>query len=127
MNRRKLAALVPAVALGIACTMAQNGDGSNDRSQEAKNLIIVEGCLGGSAGAYKLTDPAGASYQLTGKTAKLKEHIGQTVRVTATAEPEPLGNEPSSMSQNAETNPALSVISFRRLSGVCASGANNIP
>jgi hypothetical protein len=125
MNVRKLAALVPAVVLGIACTMAQNGDGSNDRSQESKNLIIVEGCLGESVGAYKLTDSAGASYQLTGKTAKLKEHIGQTVRVTATTEP--LGNEPGSMSQNTETQPTLSVIGLTQVSGVCTNGANNIP
>ncbi|MGC2209346.1 MAG: hypothetical protein WA532_04455 [Candidatus Korobacteraceae bacterium] len=125
MNMRKFIVLASAVVLSAACTMAQYGGGFDERSQDATNLIIVEGCLGQSVGAYKLTDPAGAKYQLTGKTEKLKEHVGQTIRVTATSAPSL--NAPGSMSEGTEMQPTLSVISFKRLSDVCTKSANNIP
>ncbi len=125
MNMRKFIVLASAVVLSAACTMAQYGGGFDERSQDATNLIIVEGCLGQSVVAYKLTDPAGAKYQLTGKTEKLKEHVGQTIRVTATSAPSL--NAPGSMSEGTETPPTLSVISFKRLSDVCTNSANNIP
>ena len=125
MKRRMLTALIAGVVLGGACMMAQRGDGSDHRSQDDRDLVIVEGCLGESVGTYKLTDPTGASYQLTGKTEKLKEHVGQTIRVMAASEP--LGDAPGSMSAGAEMQPALSVISIKRVSGVCTKGANNIP
>jgi hypothetical protein len=127
MNMRKFIVLASAVVLSAACTMAQYGGGFDEgsQSQDATNLIIVEGCLGQSVGAYKLTDPAGAKYQLTGKTEKLKEHIGQTIRVTATSAPSL--NVPGSISEGTEAQPTLLVISFKRLSDVCTKSANNIP
>ena len=42
----------------------------------------VTGCLAGSAGAYTLTDPAGKSYVLTGKTDDLAGHLGHQMEVT---------------------------------------------
>ena len=44
-----------------------------------------EGCLSGSDGNYTLTDKNGNSFQLTGDTAKLSEHVGHEVKVTGTA------------------------------------------
>lgn len=123
MSMRKMVAMFSALSLLTACSMAVYGSG--DKSQPDKNLIIVQGCLGGTPGSYNLTDPTGASYELTGKTEKLKEHVGQTIRVIATSEP--LVNVPASMSEGTQAVPDLSVISFQPVSGVCASGANNIP
>ena len=122
---RKILGLFSAFFLLTACTMAQYGGGSGNRSQPGKNLIIVEGCLGKTLGNYGLTDPAGGSYQLTGKTEKLKDHLGQTIRVTAISKPEV--NVPGSMSEGPETEPTLSVISIHRLSAVCTIGTNNVP
>jgi hypothetical protein len=125
MTMRRIVVLISALLLVTACTMAQYGGGSGNESQSDKNLIIVEGCLGQTSGNYDLTDPAGAIYQLSGKTEKLGGHIGQTIRVTATSKP--VVNVPGSMSEGTESQPALSIISFKQLSGVCTNGANNIP
>jgi hypothetical protein len=125
MNIKKIVVLISSLLLLTTCTMAQYGGGSDNLSQPDKSLIIVEGCLGQTYGNFDLTDPSGASYQLTGKTEKLSGHIGQTIRVTATSTP--VVHVPGSMSEGTETQPTLTVISFRRLSGVCTNGANNIP
>jgi hypothetical protein len=122
---RKIVVLISALLLLIACTMAQYGSGSDNQSRPNKSIIIMEGCLGETYGNYDLTDPSGASYQLTGKTEKLRGHIGQTIRVTAISSP--VVYVPGSMSEGTETQPTLSVITFKRLSGVCTNGANNIP
>jgi len=57
-----------------------------DQSQsQAANAPITEGCLGGSEGAYTLTDAAGKSYKLnfppTANTSVLASHVGESVRV----------------------------------------------
>jgi hypothetical protein len=41
----------------------------------------VEGCIGGTAGAYTLTDASGKTYQLAGDTSKLADHVGHQVQV----------------------------------------------
>jgi hypothetical protein len=117
--------LMSILLLSATWTMAQYGGASDDGSHRGKNLIIVQGCLGETVGTYNLTDPTGAIYALAGKTAKLKGHVGQTIRVTATSTP-PM-NVPGSMSEVTEMQPVLSVISFKRVSDVCTNEANNIP
>jgi hypothetical protein len=44
----------------------------------------VEGCVGGSAGSYTLTDSSGKTYQLAGDTSSLADHVGHQVKVTGT-------------------------------------------
>src|SRR5713101_3739081 len=44
----------------------------------------IEGCIGGSAGSYTLTDASGKTYQLAGDTSKLGDHVGHDVKVTGT-------------------------------------------
>ena len=46
----------------------------------------VEGCVGGSAGAYTLTDATGKTYQLAGDTSKLADHVGHQVQVSGSVE-----------------------------------------
>src|SRR5882724_8011503 len=50
-------------------------------SANAGDQKTVEGCLSGSSGSYTLTDNSGATYQLTGDTSKLSEHVGHEVKV----------------------------------------------
>ena len=46
----------------------------------------IEGCIGGAAGAFTLTDATGKTYQLAGDTSKLADHVGHSVQVTGSAE-----------------------------------------
>jgi hypothetical protein len=56
--------------------------GSSERSKN------VEGCIGGAAGNYTLTDSAGKTWQLTGNTSALAEHVGHTVKVSGSEDPQ---------------------------------------
>ncbi len=44
----------------------------------------IEGCLNGSAGNWTLTDQAGKTWQLSGDTSKLSDHVGHQVRLMGT-------------------------------------------
>ena len=46
----------------------------------------IEGCIGGAAGAFTLTDATGKTYQLGGDTSKLADHVGHQVQVTGSQE-----------------------------------------
>jgi Protein of unknown function (DUF5818) len=54
----------------------------SDQSQTSAGGQTVEGCVSGSAGSYTLTDASGTTYQLSGDTSKLADHVGHQVRVT---------------------------------------------
>jgi hypothetical protein len=51
-------------------------------AQSSASANTVEGCVGGSAGNYTLTDASGKTYQLSGDTSKLADHVGHQVRIT---------------------------------------------
>jgi hypothetical protein len=89
-----------------------------------QSKTTIEGCLDGAIGNYILTDRAGATYRLSGNAEQLKAHVGETIRVTGVVTP--VVHVPGAMSEGTETQPTLSVISFKRVSGVC-NDANNIP
>ena len=74
----------------------------------------VEGCVGGSAGAYTLTDSSGKTYQLAGDTSKLAEHVGHQVQVSGTAEPSSAGAAASAGGQQT-----LTVKKVKMLSSTC--------
>jgi hypothetical protein len=57
----------------------------------------IEGCLKGSAGSYTLTSSTGSSYQLTGSTDELSQHVNQQVRLKGT---------PITASASASTSPS---------------------
>jgi hypothetical protein len=63
----------------------------------------VEGCVGGSAGAYTLTDASGKTYQLAGDTSKLGEHVGHSVQIWGTEEPSTAGAAASASAQSTIT------------------------
>ena len=65
----------------------------------------VEGCIGGAAGAFTLTDSAGKTWQLSGDTSKLGDHVGHTV--------EAWGSE--------DAQGAFNVKKLKMLSGSCAN------
>ena len=55
------------------------------QARTSAGQMTVEGCLSGSNGNFTLSDKNGTSYQLTGDTAKLSEHLGHEVKVTGTS------------------------------------------
>lgn len=59
-------------------------DKSQTSSQGTSNHHKVRGCLSGSSGNYTLTDKSGTTYQLSGDTSKLAEHVGHTVEISGT-------------------------------------------
>src|SRR3984893_1517858 len=80
--------------LGASWAAAQNYPSQTSPSQTSTSQTTpsdtgtettVQGCLSGSAGNYTLTDKNGNSFQLTGDTAKLSEHVGHEVKVTGSA------------------------------------------
>jgi hypothetical protein len=90
----------------------------------AQSNTTIEGCLDGAIGNYTLTDRAGATYKLTGNAEQLNGHVGETVRVTGVVTS--VVHVPGAMSEGTQTQPTLSVISLKKVSGVC-NDANNIP
>jgi hypothetical protein len=64
-----------------ASSSSQSGMSSSSGSS---GQTSVEGCLQGSNGSFTLTDKAGTTYQLSGDTSKLAEHVGHEVQITGT-------------------------------------------
>jgi len=85
----------------------------------AGGQVTVEGCLSGSNGNFTLTDKNGMSYQLTGDTAKLSEHVGHEVKVTGVSGSSGAGAETASGSAGA--GQALQVSSLKHVSKSCKS------
>ena len=84
--------LMFALTLILATTwlMAQEPASQGSSSQagtaasSGSGQTAVEGCLQGSNGSFTLTDKAGTTYQLSGDTSKLAEHVGHEVQITGT-------------------------------------------
>jgi hypothetical protein len=118
MKSRKLCTLVLGALIVLALSlpvMAQSNPQSN---------TTIEGCLDGAVGNYTLTDRAGATYKLTGNAKQLNAHVGETIQVTGVITP--VVHVPGAMSEGTQTQPTLSVVSLKKISGVC-NDANNIP
>ena len=61
----------------------QSASPSSSQSSSG-NEQKVTGCLNGSSGSYTLTDSAGKTWQLSGDTSKLSDHVGHKVEITGT-------------------------------------------
>jgi Protein of unknown function (DUF5818) len=77
----------------------------------------VEGCIGGSAGNFTLTDSSGKTYQLAGDTSKLGDHVGHDVKVTGTIASAAAG----AAAAGAGATPTLTVKKVKMVSSTCPS------
>jgi Protein of unknown function (DUF5818) len=140
---RQMFLLVSVLLLGLSWAVAQDatqgssspqsgssaGSGSGQMSGQtgsAAGQKTVTGCLSGSNGSFTLTDKHGKSYQLTGDTAKLTEHVGHEVKVTGSASSS--GSAGSSSAASGTTGSAgagqsLEVTSVKHVSKSCQAGA----
>jgi hypothetical protein len=126
--------LVSVLLLGLSWAVAQDttqaspsaGSGSGQMSGHngsAAGEKTVTGCLSGSNGTFTLTDKHGKSYQLTGDTAKLTEHVGHEVKVTGTASAGSSSGAATGTTAGAGAEQSLEVTSLKHISKTCQSGA----
>jgi hypothetical protein len=115
--------------LGATWAMAQTEhqtypSGQTGTTQTRTNSgghVTVEGCLSGSDGNYMLTAKNGTTYQLSGDTAKLSEHVGHEIKVTGTASASAMSPS-SGGSETGASKETLQVSSFKHVSKTCSSG-----
>src|ERR1041385_6535067 len=74
------------------------------QTTETSSGNVIEGCLSGSAGNWTLTDQSGKTYQLSGDTSKLSDHVGHHVRLMGTDN----SSSASSSSSPSSSNPSSS-------------------
>jgi len=135
---RQLLLLLSVLLLGACWAAAQdtNTQPNADPSQASQTSAssgqtgsantggtTVEGCLSGSSGNYTLTDKNGVSYQLTGDSAKLSEHVGHTVKIMGTsssASPNGSGTDTGTAANGAAQT--IEVSSVKHISKTCHNG-----
>jgi hypothetical protein len=111
--------LLSVLLVGVTWAAAQS---DSTQKTPSGSQTTVQGCLGGADGHYTLIDKNGTSYQLTGDTAKLKDHVGHEVEVTGTTSSSSgasSGQGGSGMSEDAATPQAIQVTAVRMLSKTC--------
>jgi hypothetical protein len=141
---RQIFLLVSVLILGLSWAVAQDatqgstspsrGTDPNNSGQNAAGSAgqkTVTGCLSGSNGSYTLTDKHGMTYQLTGDTAKLSDHVGHEVKITgnsnsagsaASGGAAATGARPS----GAGTEKTLEVSSVKHVSKTCQAAAGSM-
>lgn len=121
-----------------SASSSQTGSASSQNSSEtassgqtgstnANGQITVEGCLSGSSGNYTVSDKSGNSYQLTGDTAKLSEHVGHEVKVTGTSSSASAsggGTATGAAGQANGNSQTLEVSSVKHISKTCQNGGS---
>jgi len=105
---------------------SQSTSGQMTQAPDA-SAQTVEGCLSGSSGSYTLTSDSGTTYQLSGDTSKLGEHVGHEIQVKGTTAG---GNGAASSSASAGgsmsgSQNTLTVNHVKMVSKTCKSAASN--
>ena len=88
--------------------------------------MTVEGCLSGSSGNFTLTDKNGTSYQLTGDTAKLSEHVGHEVKITGMSGSSTGADNSAGAASGAASSQSLQVSSVKHVSKTCKSAGGGM-
>ena len=107
---------------------AQSGSSGQMGQSSASGHTSVEGCLSGSNGSYTLTDKNGNTYQLTGDTAKLSEHVGHEVKVMGTSSAAGASSTggTSGSAMGGSGSQSLQVTSVKHVSKSCQAGAGGM-
>jgi hypothetical protein len=119
MYKTLMLLLVLLVSVGWMQAQAYPQAEPTQSTAEAAGHMTVQGCLSGSDGNYTLTADNGTVYQLTGKTAELKDHVGHEVQITA--------KNPNSSATSSSTGAAeqmtLEVKSMKHIAKTCKAAA----
>ena len=85
INLFMLATLAWAAAQQPGSNPERSSGQAGSQGQAAANAPVTEGCLGGSAPNFTITDKAGTSYKLNlppnTDTSTLAQHVGESVQV----------------------------------------------
>jgi len=135
---RRLLLLLSVLLLGACWAVAQDStsqtssnssessaSSGQNSSATASGATTVQGCLSGSSGNFTLTDKNGNTYQLTGDTAKLSEHVGHEIKVTGTTSSSASaasGGSAAGTAGAAANSQTLEVSSVKHVSKTCQSG-----
>lgn len=103
--------------LGTVWAVAQNPADPPQKGSASASAQTVEGCLSGSDGKFILTDQQGKTFELTGDTSKLAEHVGHEVKITGTA-----GSATGSAGAGQSSGASLEVSSVKQVAKTCKSG-----
>ena len=114
---------------------SQQGETSSDMSHggtasapmggtTSGRMKTFQGCLSESNGKFHLTDKMGTSYELTGKTANLKGHVGHTIAITGKAMTSGAGQPGAMSGEQAGMEQTIHVSSFRHVSSNCKSSSS---
>ena len=144
-NMRQVLLLVSVLLLGLSWAVAQDSTSSSPSSTSSGSAqrdpsaspgqtsrtgtsgqTTVEGCLSGSNGNFTLTDKNGMSYQLTGDTAKLSEHVGHEVKITGTSGTSTGAESSTGAASGAAGSQTLQVSSVKHVSKTCKSGGGGM-
>jgi len=107
---------------GSSSSSGQMGNSSSGSQMGSSAHHSVEGCLSGSDGKYTLTDKQGTTYQLTGDTSKLAEHVGHEVKVMGSTGSGSSAAGGSATGASAGGGQTLEVTSVKHVSKTCSTG-----
>ena len=120
--------LLAVLLLGLSWAAAQDSTGSaagyGQSQTSAGGEMTVQGCLNGSNGSYTLTDKKGNTYQLTGDTAKLNEHVGHEVKISGTSSSDAPSASASGTAGSTGSEQTLQVSSVKHISKTCSAGGS---
>lgn len=100
---------------------------TSSQSSGAGNETTVRGCLSGSSGNYTLTSDSGTTYQITGDTSKLSDHVGHEVEIKGTTSPSSSSSSGGAASSTGSTSAGggsqqtLSMTSMKHIASTCSS------
>lgn len=116
-------------------SQTSGSQGSMGSSSSASGETSVEGCLQGTSGSYTLTDNSGMTYQLSGDTSKLADHVGHEVKITGTVSSGSSASGSSASSSSSSSAPSsgagassgqtLTVDKVQHKSKTCKSGSTS--
>jgi hypothetical protein len=127
---RRLSLLASVLLLGVSWAVAQDSTapgqttGQSSASQSDSSgagTQTVQGCLSGSNGKYTLTDDQGKSYDLSGDTSKLANHIGHEVKITGSVD-----TSSASSTSAMGSSQTLQVASMKHISKTCKNAGGGM-
>ncbi|HXZ79730.1 MAG TPA: hypothetical protein VEG30_07360 [Terriglobales bacterium] len=123
--------LLLCVSWAVAQTGSSQSPSTAGSSGSSGSEQTVKGCLSGSSGNYMLTDSSGNSWQLSGDTSKLADHVGHEIEVkgsttsaSSTTSSGASGSAGMSGQSSSSAQKTLNVSSVKHISKTCTSGAS---
>jgi hypothetical protein len=133
MKRILMLSSIALVCASVAFAQGTSTQTSDQSSGTGMSSSAVQGCLSGADGNYMLTeDGTGTMYKLTGKSSKLKDHVGHEVAVTgqmsgggsAASQPDQGQSAATGSGDGSSATHEVQVSEVKMISKHCASGTS---